>query len=91
MKQFVIDSYNGVMNAKYNPLKYIPDENTKHILMLSLMWMWAIVFALWTGTMFFLGGSIFFHSLLLFGLLATVGTFNLAQSYGKPEVTKEMP
>jgi hypothetical protein len=84
MRQFIIDSYNGVMSAKYNPLKYIPDENTKHILMLGLMWMWATVFALWSGTMFYLGGSIFFHSLLFFGLLVTLGTFKMAKSYTAP-------
>ncbi len=81
MRQFVIDSYNGVMNENYNPLKYIPNENARHILMLGLMWMWATIFAVWSGTMIFLGPSVFFHSLLIFGLLVTVGTFKFASSY----------
>ena len=34
MRQFIIDSYNGVMNENYNPLKYISNENARHILML---------------------------------------------------------
>ena len=86
MRQFVVDSYNGVMNAKYNPLRHIPSEDARHFLMLGLMWMWATVFALWTGTVFYLGGSIFFHSLLLFGLLVTVGTFKMAASYKQRHV-----
>jgi hypothetical protein len=35
MRQFVIDSYIGVMNAKYNPLRHIPNEDARHFLMLG--------------------------------------------------------
>ena len=45
MRQFVIDSYNGVTNENNNPLKNIPNENARHIWMLGLMWMWATIFA----------------------------------------------
>ena len=62
MRLFVIDSYNGVMNENYNPLKYIPNENARHILMLGLMWMWATIFAVWTDTMLFLGPLVFSFS-----------------------------
>jgi len=40
MKQLIIESYNSVMNTKYNPIRHIQDENTRHVIMLSLMWMW---------------------------------------------------
>jgi hypothetical protein len=40
MKQLIIESNNSVMNAKYNPIRHIQDENTRHVIMLSLMWMW---------------------------------------------------
>jgi hypothetical protein len=43
--------------------------------------MWAVIFAVGTGTVFFLGASMFFHALLLFGILVTVGTFKLASTY----------
>lgn len=81
MKNFISESYRSVMNAKYNPLRHLPNEESRHLLMLGLMWMWATLFAIWTGTVFFLGASMFFHALLLFGLLVTVGTFKLASTY----------
>ena len=82
MRQFIIDSYKSVMDAKYNPLRHVPNEDFRHAIMLGLMWMWAGIFAVGTGTVFFLGASMLFHALLLFGLMITLGTFNLAGSYG---------
>ncbi len=79
MKQFIVESYNGVMNAKYNPIRHIQDENTRHVVMLSLMWMWCGIFSVWTGAIFYLGVSVFLHTLLFFGLLVTLGTFEIAK------------
>ena len=79
MRQYIKDSYNGVMNAKYNPLRHISDPDTRNVIMLALMCMWCVIFAVWTGAMILLPASIFFHALLLFGLLVTVGTFELAK------------
>jgi hypothetical protein len=80
MRQFIIDSYNGVMNAKFNPLRHIPNQDTRNAVMLGLMCMWCVIFAIWTGAMVLLPASIFFHALLLFGVLVTVGTFELAKT-----------
>ena len=90
MRRYVIDIYNSVMNEKFNPLRHIQDENLRHATMLGLMWMWCVIFAVWTGaiftlgaSMFFhLGASMFFHALVLFGVLATVGTFEVAKRTG---------
>jgi hypothetical protein len=82
MRQFIVDSYKSVMDAKYNPLRHLPNEDFRHAILLGLMWMWAGIFAVGTGTVFFLGASMFFHALLLFGLMITLGSFNLAGSYG---------
>ena len=87
MRKFIIDSYNSVMNARYNPLRHIPNQDVRHATMLGLMIMWCTIFAAWTGAMVVLGASIFFHSLLLFGILVTVGTFEIASS-NKPKVSK---
>jgi hypothetical protein len=87
MRQFIIQSYNSVMDAKYNPLRHVPNEDVRQAIMLGLMWMWCGVFAIGTGTVFFLGVSILFHTLLLFGLAITVGTFKLAGSYGAKKAT----
>tara|TARA_B110000014_G_C19883019_1_gene456996 strand:- start:117 stop:404 length:288 start_codon:yes stop_codon:yes gene_type:complete len=82
MRQYVTDAYKSVMNEKYNPLRHIQDENVRHATMLGLMWMWCVIFAVWTGAMFTLGASMFFHGLVLFGVLATVGTFEVAKRTG---------
>ena len=29
MREFIYDSWNGIMNADINPLKHIPDTNTR--------------------------------------------------------------
>jgi hypothetical protein len=79
MRQFITDSYNGVMNAKYNPLRHISNQDTRNAIMLGLMCMWCVIFAVWTGAMVLLPASVFFHALLLFGVLVTVGTFELAK------------
>ena len=82
MRSFFIETYNSVMNAKYNPLRHIHNHDLRHAIMLGLMCMWCAIFAAWTGAMVLLGASIFFHSLILFGILVTVGTFELADTQG---------
>ena len=36
MGHFVTDSYNGVMNARYNPLRFVKNKNTRHLIMVGL-------------------------------------------------------
>ena len=45
MRQFVYDSWQGVMNAKHNPLKNIPDMQVRHLVLQALAWMWCIILA----------------------------------------------
>ena len=86
MRQYITDTYNSVMNAKHNPLRHIPNQNVRHVIMLGLMWMWCAIFSIWTGAMVFLGASIYFHTLLLFGVFVTVGVFDIAKRTNKPKV-----
>jgi hypothetical protein len=47
MKNFilwVVDSWRLVMDAKYNPLKYIPDPSLQTYFMLVLFTMWSVYF-----------------------------------------------
>ena len=47
MKNFilwVVDSWRLVMDAKYNPLKYIPDPSLQTYFMLILFTMWSVYF-----------------------------------------------
>ena len=44
---FIVDSWRLVMNAKYNPLKYIPDPSLQTYFMLVLFTMWSVYFGFW--------------------------------------------
>ena len=79
MRQFVYDSWNGVMNAEINPLRHIPDTNVRHIVFQVLAWIWCIIFSMWVGSFWVMGGSMIAHALLLAGIVVTVATFETAK------------
>jgi hypothetical protein len=47
MNVLFMEIYNGIMDAKWNPLSKIPDIALRHLLMQLLAWMWCIVFSLY--------------------------------------------
>ena len=47
MRQFIYDSWEGVMNHKRNPLRHIPDLQVRHMTMQVLAFIWSGVFALY--------------------------------------------
>ena len=79
MRQFVYDSWNSVMNADRNPLRHIPDTNTRHMVLQVLAWMWCIVFSLWVGSFWVMGISMIAHALILAAIVVTVATFETAR------------
>jgi hypothetical protein len=49
MKNFilwVVDSWRSIMDARYNPLKYIPDPSLQTYFMLVLFTMWSVYFGM---------------------------------------------
>ena len=79
MRQFVYDSWNSVMNAEKNPLRHIPDLQTRHMILQILAWMWATTFALWMGSMWAFGISTIAHLFIIAAIVVTVGTFETAK------------
>jgi hypothetical protein len=79
MRSFVLDSWNTVMNLKYNPLKNIPDTSTRHMIMQVLAWMWCIVFGFIVSSWTIFGVSAIIHMVLLGAIAVTVGTFEIAK------------
>ena len=79
MRQFVYDSWNSVMNADKNPLKNIPDLNTRHMVLQVLAWMWCIIFSMWVGSVVAFGISAIAHALLIAGVFITAGVFETAK------------
>ena len=68
-----------VMDWRYNPLRHIPDTNTRHLIMQMLAWMWCIIFSMWMGSIFVFGISAIAHALLIAGVFITAGVFETAK------------
>ena len=79
MREFIYDSWNGVMDAERNPLRHIPDTNTRHMVLQVLAWMWCIVFSMWVGSFWIMGISMIAHALILAAIVVTVATFETAR------------
>ena len=80
MQKVILDNWNSIMDAEHNPLRHIPDVNTRHLILQLLAWMWCIIFASIVGSWYFFGLSAVAHSLLLAGIALTVGTFETTVS-----------
>ena len=79
MREFIYDSWNGIMNANINPLKHIPDINTRHMVLQVLAWMWCIVFSMYVGSIFVMGVTMIAHVIFLAAIVITVATFEAAK------------
>jgi len=79
MSKFIYDSWNAVMNSEHNPLRNIPDTNTRHLVMQLLAWMWCIIFSMYVGSITVFGVSALLHSILIAGIVITVATFEVAR------------
>ena len=84
MKETIFKLWNSVMSAKHNPLRHIPDENVRHLIMQLLAWMWCIMFSLWVGSIWVFGVSAVAHALILVAIAVTVTTFEAAKR--KPSI-----
>jgi len=71
--------YNLIMDSRYNPLRHIPDNNTRHLVMQMLAWMWCIIFSMWMGSIVVFGISAIAHALLIAGVFITAGVFETAK------------
>mgnify|MGYP003132311977 FL=1 len=89
MREMVVNSWNGVMDADINPLKHIPDLQVRHMVLQVLAWMWCIVFSMYIGSFWVMGVSMVAHALILAAIVVTVGTFEVAKT--NPGFFKKFP
>ena len=75
----MISVYNLIMDSRHNPLSHIPDNNTRHLVMQVLAWMWCIIFSMWMGSIVVFGVRAVIHAILLAGIFVTVGVFEAAK------------
>ena len=75
----MIRVYKLIMDSKHNPLSRIPDNNTRHMVMQVLAWMWCIIFGMSVGSVTVFGVSAVAHALLIAGVFITAGVFETAR------------
>ena len=70
--------YRLIMDSRHNPLSYLPDNNTRHMVMQLLAWMWCIIFSMSVGSVIVFGVTAVIHSLLVAGVFVTASVFEIA-------------
>ena len=71
--------YKLIMDSRHNPLRNIPDMNTRHMIMQVLAWMWCIIFSMYLGSIIAFGISAVIHALLIAGVFITAGVFETSK------------
>ena len=79
MRKIIYDTWNSVMDHNLNPLRHIPDTNTRHMVMQVLAWMWCMVFSFYVGSYVVFGISAIAHIFFLAAIVITVATFETAK------------
>jgi hypothetical protein len=78
------NAYASLMNSELNPLRNLP-KTVRFQIMVSLSWMWSVVFALWLGSVLAFGASVAVHLILLVGVFGTTEVFRRARKHdGSP-------
>ena len=84
---FISDSWDSVMDARFNPLRYIRDPSLQAYFMLVLFLMWSVYFGFlasnyfaWTN--YDVVTSIFLHIAVLLPIMATNAVFKDAERDG---------
>ena len=80
IKDFVINSWDGIMNQWYNPLKYIPDLQVRHMVLQILAWLWCIAFSLYFASWSIFGITVVSHFVLIAAIVVTVATFKISEA-----------
>ena len=80
IKNFVINSWDGIMNQWYNPLKYIPDLQVRHMVLQILAWLWCIAFSLYFASWSVFGITVVSHFVLIAAIVVTVATFKISEN-----------
>ena len=84
VQTFVGYCWNFIFNLEVSPLRNIPDVAIRHYVLQVLGVMWAVVFAVATGSYTFLALSVIGHSVLIAAAAITVATWTTATL--RPEV-----
>jgi len=81
--KFVVYSWNFVFNHEVSPLRHIPDVAIRHYVLQALGLMWAVSFAVATGSYTFMAASLIGHTVLIAAAAITVATWTAATAKPK--------
>ena len=84
VRKYVVFCWNFVFNHEVSPLRNIPDVAIRHYVLQALGFMWAVAFAVATGSYTFLAASVIGHTVLIAAAAITVATWTAATA--KPEL-----
>ena len=84
VREFVVYGWNFVFNHAVSPLRHIPNVAIRHYVLQALGLMWAISFAVATGSYTFMAASVIGHTVLIAAAAITVATWTAATA--KPEL-----
>ena len=79
MREFITNSWEGVMNLNHNPLRNIPDMQVRHLILQILAWMWCITFSLFFSSWYVFGITVVGHFVLILAIVVTVITFTATE------------
>jgi hypothetical protein len=82
--KIVVYGWNFVFNHEVSPLRNIPDVAIRHYVLQALGLMWALAFAVATGSYTFMAFSVIGHTVLIAAAAITVATWTAANA--KPEL-----
>jgi hypothetical protein len=84
VQNFVVYGWNFIFDHKVSPLRNIPDIAIRHYVLQALGLMWALSFAVATGSYMFMAVSVIGHTVLIGAAAITVATWTAATA--KPEL-----
>ena len=84
VRTLVVYGWNFVFNHEVSPLRHIPNVAIRHYVLQALGLMWAISFAVATGSYTFMAASVIGHTVLIAAAAITVATWTAATA--KPEL-----
>ena len=78
IRKFVVSCWDFVFNHEVSPVRNIPDVAIRHYILQALGFMWAVAFAVATGSYTFLAWSVVGHTVLIAAAAITVATWTAA-------------
>ena len=78
LQKLVVHAWQFVFDHEVSPLRNIPDVAIRHYVLQALGMMWALAFAVATGSYAFMAASLVGHTVLIAAAAITVGTWTTA-------------